>query len=240
VSFSAGTLFGDAFLHLLPETAERYGFDATTGLFVLAGLLLGLVVEKYVFWHHEHYPRANAPDPVSYSILVGDSVHNAIDGVIIAASYLAAIPLGVATTAAVAFHEIPQEIGNFGVLVHGGFTRRRAIAYNFRTALTAFVGATAVVLVGDIEGVTRVLVPLTAGNFVYIAGSDLLPELVEETDTADSTRQFATFLAGIGLLYLLAVTRLASGPRRSRWRDDPSDRPTVFRIEPGTHHRRVG
>lgn len=206
VSFSAGTLLGNAFLHLVPETVEAHGFDATTGLYLLSGVVLAFVVEKYISWHHHHHPHEDRPRPMSYMILLGDGVHNALDGVIIAASYLASVPLGVATTAAIAFHEIPQEIGDFGVLVYGGVSRARAIAFNFLTALTAFAGATVVVgLAGDAGDLTRVLLPVAAGNFVYIAGSDLLPELVEETDVRRSSIQMATFAGGIGLMYLLAV-----------------------------------
>lgn len=202
VSFAAGTLFGDVFLHLLPETAEEFGFDSTTGLAVLAGVVLAFVVEKYIAWHHHHHPEEARAEPLSYMILFGDAVHNAIDGVIIAASYLVSIPLGVATTVAIAFHEIPQELGDFGILVYGGLSRRRAVAYNFLTALTAFGGATVVVLLAtDVDGLLRVLLPLAAGNFLYIAGSDLLPELVEEHDTRRSSLQMATFLLGLAVMY---------------------------------------
>lgn len=206
VSFAAGTLFGDTFLHLLPETAEAFGFTTVTGLFVLAGVLLAFVVEKYIAWHHHHHPDEANPEPVSYMILFGDAVHNAIDGVIIAASYLVSIPLGVATTVAIAFHETPQELGDFGILVYGGVPRWRAVAYNFLSALTAFAGATAVVLlVDDVDGLLQFLLPVAAGNFIYIAGSDLLPELVAETDARRSTVQMATFLLGIGVMYLFTL-----------------------------------
>lgn len=205
VSFAAGTLFGSTFLHLLPETVDDFGFGPTMGLYLLSGLVLAFVVEKYISWHHHHHPHEDRPEPLSYMILLGDGVHNAIDGIIIAASYLASIPLGVATTVAIAFHEIPQEIGDFGVLVFGGMSPRRAIAYNFLTALTAFGGATLVVLLaGRASDLTRLLLPIAAGNFIYIAGSDLLPELVEETDVRRSSLQMATFLVGIAVMYLLA------------------------------------
>lgn len=205
VSFSAGTLLGDVFLHLIPEIVAIDGFDTWTGLTVLFGLLLAFVIEKYVAWHHEHHPNLDRPKSMSYMILFGDAVHNALDGVIIAASYLASIPLGLATTAAIATHEIPQELGDFGVLVYGGVPRLRAVGYNLLTALTAFAGATAVVLLaGESVVLTRYLLPVAAGNFVYIAASDLLPELVEETDPNRSTLQLVAFLAGVGLLSVLA------------------------------------
>ncbi|WP_435349202.1 ZIP family metal transporter [Haloarchaeobius sp. HRN-SO-5] len=206
VSFSAGTLLGDAFLHLIPEVVATHGFDAGTGLVVLSGIVLAFVLEKYISWHHNHYPNADQAQPLSYMILFGDSIHNALDGVIIAASYLASIPLGLATTAAIATHEIPQEIGDFGVLVYGGMPHGRAVAYNFLTALTAFVGATAVLLLAEYSGaLTHYLLPVAAGNFVYIAASDLLPELVDETDVYRSTVQLVTFLGGIAVLGMVAL-----------------------------------
>lgn len=206
VSFSAGTLLGDAFLHLIPEIVATHGFDAETGLIVLSGIVLAFVLEKYISWHHNHYPHADQAQPLSYMILFGDSIHNALDGVIIAASYLASIPLGLATTAAIATHEIPQEIGDFGVLVYGGMPHVRAVAYNFLTALTAFAGATAVIVLAEYSGtLTQYLLPVAAGNFVYIAASDLLPELVDETDVYRSTVQLLTFLGGIAVLGILAL-----------------------------------
>lgn len=205
VSFSAGTLLGDVFLHLLPEAIATNGYDTRTGLTVLAGLLLAFVVETYVAWHHEHHPDADRPESLSYMILFGDAVHNTLDGVIIAASYLASIPLGLATTVAIATHEIPQELGDFGVLVYGGVPWLRAVAYNFLTALTAFLGGTIVVVfAGDSALLIRYLLPVAAGNFIYIAASDLLPELIDETDPHRSTLQLSAFLAGIALLTILA------------------------------------
>lgn len=206
VSFSAGTLFGGSFLHLLPETAAEFGFGTATGLAVLTGLVLAFVVEKYIAWHHHHHPDETRPAPVAYMILLGDGVHNVIDGVIIAASYLVSIPLGIATTVAIAFHEIPQELGDFGVLVYGGVPARRAVLFNLLSGLTAFGGATIVVfLVDDIDGLLQVLLPVAAGNFIYIAGSDLLPELVDEPGVRRSSVQMATFLGGLAVMYLLAI-----------------------------------
>jgi zinc and cadmium transporter len=137
-------------------------------------------------------------------ILIGDGVHNVIDGIIIAASYLASIPLGIATTIAVALHEIPQEIGDFAVLVHGGFSKWRAIGYNFLTALTAFAGAgITIYLAGSVDGINHILLPFAAGGFIYIAGSDLLPEIKDETDRLASAIQMAAFIIGILLMYAL-------------------------------------
>ncbi len=209
VSFSAGALFGDAFLHLLPHAAEHHGFTPVAGMYVLSGIVVSFVVEKYIHWHHHHkYGGTDACDdcaePFSYMILIGDGVHNVIDGIIIAASFLASIPLGIATTIAVALHEIPQELGDFAVLVHGGFSKWRAIGYNFLTALTAFAGAgITVYLAGSVDGINQILLPFAAGGFIYIAGSDLLPEIKDETDRLASAIQMVAFIIGILLMYAL-------------------------------------
>lgn len=210
VSFSAGALFGDAFIHLLPHAAKHHGFGAVAGMYVLSGIVVSFIVEKYIHWHHHHHAAPADEDcedcvePFSYMILFGDGVHNIIDGIIIAASYMASIPLGVATTIAVALHEVPQEIGDFAVLVHGGFSTWRAVAYNFLTALTAFAGAgITFYLAGSVEGINGILLPFAAGGFIYIAGSDLLPEIKDETDRWKSALQMVAFLTGILLMYAL-------------------------------------
>ncbi len=205
VSFAAGALFGNAFIHLIPHTAEDHGFTTVTGLIVLSGIVTLFAVENYVHWHHHHFHMdQNQIQPFSYMILLGDSVHNVIDGLIIAASYLASIPLGVATTTAVALHEIPQELGDFAIMVHGGFSTRKAVAYNFVSALTAFIGAIiAIVLAGSVDELNHVLLPFAAGAFIYIAGSDLIPEIRGEEDRTQLTLLMGTFLTGILLMYLL-------------------------------------
>ncbi|MCX6814454.1 MAG: ZIP family metal transporter [Candidatus Aenigmarchaeota archaeon] len=140
VSFSAGALLGDAFIHLLPDAVES-GFTVQISLAILFGILFSFVVEKVVHWRHCHMPVSkDHPHTFAYMNLFGDGVHNFIDGLIIGASYIASIPVGIATTLAVIFHEIPQEIGDFGVLLHGGFGKRKALFMNFLTALTAVLG----------------------------------------------------------------------------------------------------
>lgn len=206
ISFAAGALFGDAFLHLLPEVSEDgLGFVSAGG--VLVGISIFFVLEKVVHWRHCHMPlNKEHVHPFAYMNLVGDALHNFLDGVIIAASYLANVPAGIATTVAVALHEIPQEIGDFGVLVHGGFSRGKALALNFVTALTAVLGAVltlwATKLVGQTE---QFLVPIAVGGFIYIAGSDLIPEMHKETTLFRSVVQVLVFLAGIGVMALLLL-----------------------------------
>ena len=205
VSFSAGALFGDAFLHLLPEIIAEHGFTLQISFYVLLGILLLFFIEKVIRWRHCHHPReGDHVHPFAIMNLVGDAVHNFIDGLIIAASYLVSIPVGIATTMAVAFHEIPQEIGDFGVLLHGGYSKGKALFFNFLTASTAILGAIiALVLSTKIEGMELFLVPLAAGGFIYIAGSDLIPELHKDIGTKKTFLQITFFCLGIAIMYAL-------------------------------------
>ena len=206
VSFAAGALLGDAFIHLLPEAAEEAGFGVAISLYVLFGIGFSFLIEKVVHWHHFHYPLDEGHvHPFAIMNLVGDLVHNFIDGIIIAASYMVSIPVGIATTIAVILHEIPQEISDFGVLLHGGFTKAKALFYNFLTALTSVLGAVVVLVIGsNVENITGFLVPFTAGSFIYIAGSDLIPELHKgEFDWKSSLMQFAAIALGVLVMYAL-------------------------------------
>lgn len=204
VAFSAGALFGDALLHLLPEAAEA-GFTAAVSLFVLLGVAVSFVVEKAVHWTHCHVMSSKGHvHSFAYMNLFGDAVHNFIDGLIIAASYLASIPAGIATTIAVIFHELPQEFGDFGVLIHGGFTVKKALFLNFLTALTAVAGAAVALLASVyIEGVAVPLAAFAAGSFLYIAGADLIPELHKKFTARSAALQFLAFVAGMAVMYAL-------------------------------------
>lgn len=144
--------------------------------------------------------------PFAYMNLVGDSLHNFIDGLIIAGSYLASIPAGIATTFAVILHEIPQEIGDFGVLIHGGFTKFKALFLNFITAIVAIFGAIVALTLGKyIPDIQQILVPLAIGGFLYIAGSDLIPELHKETKVWISIGQIFAFILGILIMMALLL-----------------------------------
>lgn len=205
VSFSAGALFGDSFIHLLPETIEL-GFTNTTPLYILGGIVTMFVVEKIINWHHSHDIHTANPHvkPFVFMNLIGDGVHNFIDGLVIGSSYLVNIPLGIATTLAVVFHEIPQEIGDFGVLLKGGLNRSKAIMLNLFSALAAVAGFfVSLVISGYVSGFVSIMLPFTIGNFVYIAGSDLIPELHKEKKTAKSAIQLLSFVIGIAVMYLL-------------------------------------
>ena len=202
IAFSAGTLMGDAFLHLLPETVEEYGFWLTTGLAILWGILIWLITEKVIHRNHCHLPITKEhTHPFAWMNLVGDMVHNLIDGIIIGVAFMVSIEVGIATTIAVILHEIPQEIGDFGVLIHGGFSKQKALLLNFLTALTAFIWlGLAYLLHASIEHISMILTPLAAGLFIYIAGSDLIPELHKHPKLKQSLGQIFFFLAGIGIM----------------------------------------
>jgi zinc and cadmium transporter len=206
VSFSAGGLFGDAFIHLIPEAVGESGFGLHVSLYILIGIIVSFIVEKFLQWRHCHIPTSDEhPHSFAYVNLFGDAVHNFIDGLIIGGSYLAGIPLGVATTLAVVFHEIPQEIGDFGVLMYGGFTKSRALFFNFSTALTAIFGAIVALSLGFlVQDFIPFLIPFAAGTFIYIAGSDLIPELhKEEPGLLRSTLQLTVFVLGVLILFSL-------------------------------------
>ncbi len=210
VSFAVGGLFGDAFLHLLPEAAEKIGLNMTTSFLILAGIILFFVLEKFLRWQHCHVPTSTEHrHPVVALNLIGDAVHNALDGMIIAASFLASPSIGFTTTLAVIFHEIPQEIGDFGVLVHGGLPVRKALWYNLLSALSAFAGAAAIFLLGPQMNNSLVyILPVTAGGFLYIAGSDLIPELHQhDTHPVASLGQLACILLGIAVMALLTLLK---------------------------------
>lgn len=206
VSFSTGALFGDVFIHLLPEAVERNGFGLELSVSVLGGLVIFFVLEKIIHWRHCHSPSCESKfHSFAYMNLIGDGLHNFIDGTIIAASYVASMPIGLATTIAVVLHEIPQEIGDFGVLLHGGFSRKKALFLNFLSALTAVLGTVITLLVlGSIEHMENFLIPLAAGGFIYIAGSDLIPELHKEITITRSILQIVFIILGMLIMFLMA------------------------------------
>ena len=203
VSFSAGALFGDAFIHLLPEAVEEFGFGVGTSFYLLSGIILFFMIEKFIHWHHCHLePMKNHPHPFVYMNLLGDAVHNFIDGLIIGASYLVSLEVGIATTLAVILHEIPQEIGDFGILLHGGFSVFKALIMNLLVALTSVLGAVLTLIMSSrITNLESFLIPFAAGGFIYIAGSDLIPELHKELSLKKSVMQLFTFIFGMVIMY---------------------------------------
>jgi zinc and cadmium transporter len=200
IALSAGALLGGAFLHLIPEALEN-STPITTFTFLLAGFILFLLIEKILHWRHCHDINCKV-HTFAYMSLFGDAAHNFIDGLIIAVSFMTNIQLGLTTTLAVALHEIPQEIGDFGVLVHGGFSKIKALMYNFISALAAIVGG----LIGfllPLNNMAQYLIPIAAGGFIYISASDLIPELRKETNIKKSMLNLLVFIIGITIMYLI-------------------------------------
>ena len=207
VSLAVGAMFGDAFIHLLPEAYRSSDSTLATPVSILAGVLLFFLLEKFLLWRHEHVPHyGDCIHPVGYVNFVAEGLHNLIDGLLIGSSYLVSLPVGLATTIAVLLHEIPQEIGNFGVLLHAGFRVRRALWLNFLSASFSVIGAVIALLTGEIvRGFPAVILPMTAGGFIYIAGSDLVPELHKERKPVKSLFQMIAIGAGIGVMLLLKL-----------------------------------
>lgn len=203
VAFAAGSLLGGAFFHMIPAALPTM---APTALFAwtLAGFVAFFALEQFLHWHHCHRASAECRSPVGYLILIGDGVHNLIGGVAVAGTFLIDIRLGVATWLAAAAHEVPQELGDFGVLVHSGWGRARALLYNVASGL-AFLAGGLLAYAASLEISIDFLVPLAAGNFIYIGASDLVPEVNKHHSPAVNVVHFVSFVAGIGLLFLVKL-----------------------------------
>jgi zinc and cadmium transporter len=204
IGFSAGALIGSAFLHILPEALEK-AKSTTVFYYLILGLTLFFLLERYLHWRHCHDKDCQI-HAFTYLNLFGEAFHNFIDGIAIAASFVISFKLGVATTIAIILHEIPKELGNFGVLIYGGFSRNKALFYNFISALAAIVGALVGYFISDFaHGFTNFIMPLTAGGFIYIATSDLIPEIHKEKDQKRATLAFISFLFGIVFMALAKI-----------------------------------
>jgi len=202
VSFATGALLSAAFLDLIPEAIKIIDVTLAMSL-VLVGMLIFFITERFLYFYHCHERKCKI-HTFTYMSLIGDAIHNFVDGAIIAASFIANVPLGIVTTISVIFHEIPQELGDYSILLYGGFSKKKALAYNFLIALTAFAGALAVFFVsGFVANITPYLVAIGAGGFIYLAGTDLLPKLHEEKKPSSSLVQFACMIAGAGIIYLV-------------------------------------
>lgn len=201
VSLSAGTLMGGAFIHLLPEAIEEMEAGKVFYL-VLLSFTVFFLIEKVLYWRHCHKEGCEV-HTFGYMNLIGDSVHNFIDGLIIAATFSIDIGLGITTTLAIAFHEIPQEVGDFGVLLYSGMKKTKALVLNFLVALTiVFGGIVGYFIALNSQNLALSLLPIAAGGFLYIATSDLIPEIRKEKDIKKSLISFAIFLLGIAIMYL--------------------------------------
>jgi len=200
VSLSAGALMGGAFIHLLPEAISELPSDAVFTT-VLVSFVSFFMVEKLFHWRHCHKGHCHVHS-FGYMNLFGDSIHNFIDGLILAAAFTTDVKIGLATALAIALHEIPQEIGDFGVLLYSGFNKTRALIANVLVALTVVAGGVAGYYVSFLGNYMAYLLPFAAGGFIYIAASDLMPEIRKETSLKKSLASFGIFLAGILMMFL--------------------------------------
>jgi zinc and cadmium transporter len=204
VGFASGSLLGAAFFDLIPEAAET---GQAIWLYIVAGILIFFVMEKFLYWRHCHDENCEVHN-FAYLNIIGDGIHNFIDGMLIAAGFLTSASLGYTTTLAVVFHEVPQELGDYGVLLYGGFGTRKALAYNFLSAITAIAGALVTYLLvegSNVQVLAELLVPFAAGGFIYIATTDLMPELHKRTQVKDSVIQLVALLLGIALMFSLGL-----------------------------------
>lgn len=204
VAFAAGSLLGGAFLHMLPAAAEQLGSHTSVALWTLGGFSAFFALEQFLHWHHCHRASAECKQPLTYLILVGDGLHNFLGGLAVAGAFISDVRLGITAWLAAAAHEVPQELGDFGVLVHGGYSRNRALLFNLLSGLTFLVGGV-LAYAASFEIKVAFLLPFAAGNFVYIAASDLVPEVNKLHGLMTSLVLFGSFIAGIALLVLLRL-----------------------------------
>ncbi|OHA40812.1 MAG: hypothetical protein A3G59_02420 [Candidatus Taylorbacteria bacterium RIFCSPLOWO2_12_FULL_47_20] len=215
VSIAAGALLGDAFLHLIPQAVSGES-GRMIPLLVVAGIYTFFILEKVLCWRHKHGEHEESLEtisshdhhekPMGVIVLVADGIHNLLDGVIIGISFLAGTEVGIATTVAVILHEIPQEFGDFGVLLHSGWNKWKAIMFNFLTALLAVVGTILVFIIGrSVEILIPPVLAFAAGGFIYIAASDLLPSLGNQEKFKTIFVELLFLIIGTGLMALLAL-----------------------------------
>ncbi len=208
VAFATGGLLGGAFFHLLPESFESFENTQAVSLLLVAGFMLFFILERFLHWHHNHTSGIveNTIKPFGTLNLMADVFHNLLDGLLIGAAFSYSPEMGITTTIVVLMHELPQEIGDFAVLIHAGFSVRRALIFNFLSACTAFLGAFIVLVFESVgEFLSIAVLPFAAGGFIYLAAADLIPELHTEKTIRKSFHQFIALLLGIGLMYLLMV-----------------------------------
>lgn len=204
ISFSAGSLIGGVFFHMLPEIVLKTGFNNLISFSIILGILFSFILEKSIHMRNCKDCKKHKIHHIGIMSLAGDFMHNFIDGVIIGISYFVSLELGIATTIGVIFHEIPQEISEYGILLHSGFSKKKALFMNFLISLSAFLGLFLAYFIGKVlESFLVYLIPFAAGNFLYIACSNLFPELQKENSFFKTVFQIISFLFGILIMFFL-------------------------------------
>jgi zinc and cadmium transporter len=203
VSLSAGTMLAAALLHLLPESIEALG-DTLPFQLTLASFIGFFILERFLHWRHCHDKDHLTKHTVGTMNIIGDAIHNFLDGVLIAAAFASGAGLGLVATLAIAMHELPQEIGDFGVLLHSGYSRKKALIANVLVSLTAVLGGVLGYFATSVMTTfASYLLPIAAGGFLYISAADLIPELKQDTSTKRTLAMIATFLFGIIIMMLV-------------------------------------
>jgi zinc and cadmium transporter len=204
VAFAAGSLIGGAFFHMIPAGLEAYGNDTSFFGWLVFGFCVFFSLEQLLHWHHCNRAQSSCKQPLTYLILLGDGLHNYIGGLAIAGTFLIDIRLGIMTWLAAAAHEVPQELGDFGVLIHGGWEKGKALLFNVLSASTFLLGGlTTYYLSSNID--ISFLIPFAAGNFIYIGATDLVPEVNKHSDIKINLINFTAFIFGIVLMLLIRV-----------------------------------
>lgn len=205
ISLSAGTIFGGVFIHLVFRLANKYSYGRITGLLIIAGMIGSFILERTVHWHCHH--RGTHQEPLPYVLAAGDGVHNILDGILIATSFLASTSAGIAATVAIIAHKVPKEVGDFGVMVDYGFSRMKALFVNIAISAFMFLGAAIVLGISQISAsAVPILLPLVIGNFVFIAGSDLLPDV---KDRENWVKHLTVFSIGVAFMYAIPYLKAA-------------------------------
>jgi zinc and cadmium transporter len=204
VAFAAGSLIGGAFFHMIPAGLQAYGNSTWFFAWLLFGFCVFFALEQFLHWHHCHRAQSSCKQPLTYLILLGDGLHNFIGGLAIAGTFLVDIRLGIMAWLAAAAHEIPQELGDFGVLIHGGWEKGKALLFNVLSALTFLLGGLVTYAISFNLDISF-LIPFAAGNFIYIGATDLVPEVNKHKDIKNNIVNFAAFVIGIILMLLIKI-----------------------------------
>ena len=200
VAFSAGALLAGALLEMIPESIDQFGSNSAIFLWVIAGFSLFFLLEQFIHWHHCHQAVCDHTKPIGYLVLIADSLHNFIDGIAIAGAFMVDVRIGVITLIVAALHEIPQELGDFGILIHSGWTKIKALLFNFVSGLAAILGGLLAYILSNSVNLDFIL-PFAAGNFIYIACSDLIPEVKHHEKMKTNIIHFSAFILGILLVW---------------------------------------
>lgn len=204
LAFSSGILLGTTFYDLVPEGFGVIGSQVYTWLIV--GVVTFFVLEKVIHWHSHVEGEMPSKKHLAYLTLLGDGVHNFLDGAVIGVTFLTSVPLGIATTIAVVAHEIPHELSDFFLLMYGGLSNKKALWYNFLSALTAILGTIVIFIFSkDLLRYSPYLIGFAAGNFLYIASSDLIPELHEKQNALISVGQTFFLIFGVALMQIVST-----------------------------------